>query len=132
MRGDADFEDTVQSAQEALHESGFDVALSQLKEAQGDLSRRPDPDVTGAVHHALGAVEVTARYIHGSGGDLSNLATQIGLPKPLDEALKKMWGFSSNYGRHISASKIPTLGEAQLIVHLSSAYCQFLANANKN
>lgn len=125
--GDADFEEAVQSSQTALSLTGFDVAAKEIREALGDLSRRPEADLTGAVHHALGALEATARYVSGTDDDLGRLASRIGLPAPLDGALKQMWGFSSNFGRHVSPTKIPTEEEAQLIVHLSSAYCRYLA-----
>lgn len=130
IRGEEAFEDSIQQAMETLEEAGFSVAEQQLKEALQDVSRRPNPDLTGAIHHALGALEATARSIHGSDKSLADIAKQIGLPKPLDEALLKMWGFSSNYGRHVSPTKVPSLGEATLIVHLSSAYCRFLLDRN--
>ena len=131
IRGDADFEAAVHDSQTELSETGFDVAAKEIREALSDLSRRPDPDRTGAIHHALGALEATARYVSGSNDDLGKLASKIGLPSPLDEALKKMWGFSSNFGRHVSPTKVPSTEDAQLIVHLSSAYCRYLASRHK-
>ena len=131
MRGDADFEDAVQSSQAALLSTGFDVAAKEIREALGDLSRRPEADLTGAIHHALGAIEATARYVSGTNDDLGKLASRIGLPTPLDGALKQMWGFSSNFGRHVSPTKVPSQEEAQLIVHLSSAYCRYLAACHR-
>jgi hypothetical protein len=128
IRGDADFEDAIQSSQEALEQAGFDVAAKEIQEALGDLSRRPEADLTGAIHHALGALEATARYVSGTNEDLGKLASKIGLPPPLDGALKQMWGYSSNFGRHVSPTKIPSGQDAQLIVHLSSAYCRYLAD----
>lgn len=130
IRGDADFEDAVNASQSQLTEAGFAVAAKEIREALSDLSRRPEADLTGAIHHALGALEATARYVAGNNDDLGKLASKIGLPSPLDEALKKMWGFSSNFGRHVSPTKIPSSEEAQLIVHLSSAYCRYLADQN--
>jgi len=131
IRGDADFEDAVQSSQMTLSQSGFDVAAKEIREALSDLSRRPEADLTGAIHHALGALEATARYVSGTNEDLGKLANKIGLPAPLDGALKQMWGFSSNFGRHVSPTKVPTAEDAQLIVHLSSAYCRYLSERNK-
>ncbi|WP_034958136.1 AbiJ-NTD4 domain-containing protein [Erythrobacter longus] len=131
IRGDGDFEEAVASSRDSLLQTGYDVAAKEIKEALGDLSRRPDPDLTGAVHHALGALEATARYITGSNDGLAKLASQIGLPKPLDQALEKMWGFASNSGRHVSPTNQPTPQQAQLIVHLSSAYCRYLADTSK-
>ncbi|MGY6703121.1 AbiJ-NTD4 domain-containing protein [Roseinatronobacter sp.] len=131
IRGDADFEDAIQSSKASLSQAAFDVAAKEIQEALGDLSRRPEADLTGAIHHALGALEATARYISGTNDDLGKLASKIGLPAPLDGALKQMWGFSSNFGRHVSPTKIPSQEEAQLIVHLSSAYCKFLASIHR-
>lgn len=131
VRGDADFEEAVTSSQEALSLTGFDVAAKEIREALGDLSRRPDADLTGAIHHALGALEATARYVSGTNESLTKLASKIGLPSPLDIALEKMWGFSSNFGRHVSPTKVPSQEDAQLIVHLSSAYCRYLADQNR-
>lgn len=131
MRDDADFEEAVHSSQTALAQTGFDVAAKEIREALNDLSRRPEADLTGAIHHALGALEATARYVSGTNEDLGKLASKIGLPAPLDGALKQMWGSSSNFGRHVSPTKVPSQEQAQLIVHLSSAYCHYLADCNK-
>ena len=126
LRGDAEFEDAVDSARSSLSAVNFGVAEQQLREALHDISRRPEPDLTGAIHHALGALESTARYIDGSEKSFGDLMMQIGVPKPLDTALAKMWGYSSNFGRHVSPTKVPSLNEATLVVHLSSAMCRYL------
>lgn len=126
LRGDAQFEDAVQHARSELTAAGFGVAENELREALHDISRRPEPDLTGAIHHALGALESAARYVHGSEKAFGDLVSQIGIPRPLDTALQKMWGYSSNFGRHVSPTNVPTLNEATLVVHLSSAFCRFL------
>jgi len=105
----------------------------QYVEGEGVVIRG-DADFEDVVHSSKEALSETgfaARYVSGSNEDLGRLASRIGLPPPLDEALKKMWGFSSNFGRHVSPTKIPTQDEAQLIVHLSSAYCRYLADCKK-
>jgi len=126
LRGEADFENVLDDASTSLSEAAFDVAKRELREALADLSRRPEPDLTGAIHHALGALESTMRYIDGSEKDFNTLASKVGLPRPLDESLKKVWGFSSTFGRHVSPTNIPSENDARLIVHLSAAYCEFL------
>ena len=129
-RGDELFEKSVDTAAKALSVSGYTVAAKEIREAISDLSRRPEPDLTGAVHHALGALEATGRYIDGSERGFSDLVDRLDLPKPLDSALKKMWGFSSNYGRHVSVTKVPTPRDAALIVHLAAAFCAYLVDDN--
>ena len=128
LRGDAQFEDAVQQARESLGEAGYDVATEQLREALHDISRRPTPDLTGAVHHAFGAMEAVARYVHNSEKTFGELVKLLDIPKPLDTALEKLWGYSSNYARHVSPTNVPNLGEATLVVHLSSAICRYLAD----
>mgnify|MGYP005850816319 CR=1 FL=1 len=103
LRGDAAFEYAVSSARASLGAAGFGVAEEQLREALHDISRRPEPDPTGAVHHALGALEATARYLQQSEKTFGELLKHIAIPKPLDIALDKLWGYSSNFGRHVRA-----------------------------
>jgi AbiJ N-terminal domain 4 len=126
IRGDAHFEDSVQNAQEALTDAGFVVAEKELREALHDISRRPTPDLTGAIHHAFGALESVARYVHDSEKSFGEIVKLLDIPKPLDTALEKLWGYSSNYARHVSPTNVPNLNEATLVVHLSSAICRFL------
>jgi endonuclease III len=52
------------------------------------------------------------------------------IPKPLDEALTKMWAFASEHGRHICESRKPTLEVAELAVNIASGVCSYLARKN--
>ncbi|WHZ36517.1 AbiJ-NTD4 domain-containing protein [Sagittula sp. MA-2] len=126
LRGDAEFESAVASARSSLSAATYGVAEGQLREALHDISRRPEPDPTGAIHHALGALEATARYIDGSNKVFGEAVKRINVPKPLDDALSKMWGYSSGCARHVSPTNVPSLAEATLVVHLSSAICRYL------
>jgi hypothetical protein len=50
----------------------------------------------------MAALECTARDIAGQPKlSLGELIPGLNLPKPLDEALHKLWGFASQYGRHV-------------------------------
>jgi hypothetical protein len=50
-------------------EAGFQVANNEVREALHDLSRRPDPDLTGAIQHAQAALERVAREVTGDSKD---------------------------------------------------------------
>src|SRR5258706_14861451 len=64
-RGPEAFEAGVREAREALISGGFPTASNELHEALLDLSRRPKPDITGAIHHSTGALEAVARVVCG-------------------------------------------------------------------
>ena len=58
-RGQEAFETAVDNARLALDEADLTTAKQEIHEALRDLSRRPDPDLTGAVQHAMAALECT-------------------------------------------------------------------------
>ena len=131
MRGPAHFETSVRGAVKALEEAEFETAHGELREAMQDLSRRPAPDVTGAIQHAMAALECVARDITGdSGATLGKIvkAHPSLIPKPLDQAVEKAWGYASGRGRHLREGLPPTYEEAELIVGVSGAVCLFLTH----
>lgn len=125
-RGEENFQTATQNASSILVQSGRNNAANEINEAIKDISRRPNPDLTGAIHHAMAAVECTAQDITGSKKTLGKFISELDLPKPLDEALDKLWGFASQHGRHVSKSSKPSTDDAELIVHVSCAICNFL------
>lgn len=48
------------------------------------------------------------------------------IPKPLDVALDKLWGFCSEYGRHLNEGKAPAFEEAQLVVGICASIITYL------
>jgi len=60
-RGSEDFEAGIERAVVALQEVGYQTAKSEIHQAIVDLSRRPEPDLTGAIQHAMAAMECVAR-----------------------------------------------------------------------
>ncbi len=54
-------------------------------------------------------------------------AKVLGIPAPLDDALAKLWGYSSERGRHIREGAEPTFEEAELVVTMAAAMCSYLA-----
>lgn len=132
VRGEEDYERTVAEAQTSLEESGRQTAAGELKEALRDISRRPEPEVTGAVQHSMAALECLAKDI--SGGPSKTLGDLIGglnLPSPVDQAVHKMYGFASNQGRHVREGGKPDFPEAMLTVHFSSSLISYLTIKHK-
>ena len=103
IRGDEPLEKVVEDAFSQLEASGLEVASQELSEAWHDLSRRPEPDLSGAVHHAMAALEAVAREWSGDRkltlGEIIKKHSDM-FPKPLDDAAAKLWGFASEQARH--------------------------------
>jgi len=129
-RGSEGFKVAVDKARHALEEAKLPTAHSEIHEAMRDLSRRPDADLTGAIHHAMGALECTGRECAGDPkatlGDIIKKYPGL-IPKPLDNALSQTWGYASETGRHIREGRIPTYPEAELVVGVAAAACTYLA-----
>jgi len=129
VRGTETFEATVHTATEALQSAQRPTAASHLHEALGDLSRRPEPDLSGAVYHAMGSLECLARDVTGNPkatlGEVLKNNPDL-LPKPLDTALSQVWGYASNVARHVQEGCEPGRDEAELVVGLCAAVVTYL------
>ena len=132
IRGNEAFERVAREAPNALERAGMLNSAQHLQEAIADLSRRPDPDLAGAVYHSIGAVEGTLRRVCGdSKPSLAQLLRKEEyrkvVPAPLNVALDKMWGYSSEYARHVKEGNAPDLKEAKLVVHAAAAVSEYLS-----
>lgn len=130
VRGPESFENVVHGAQDVLESTGRNTASGEISEAIRDLSRRPDPDVTGAIQHAMAAMECVARDV--TGDTKSTLGEVLKrnpgvLPTPIDGAVEKTWGYSSEMGRHLREGRSPGYDEAEFVVGLSGTVCRYLA-----
>jgi hypothetical protein len=128
-RGVDAFEAVVTQANEALAAAGKETAHNELQEALKDISRRPESDATGAVQHSMAALECVAKDATGEpkatlGDILSRYNTVI--PKPLDQAVHKLWGFASDKARHVREGQVLDRREAQLVVGLAAALANYL------
>jgi len=134
VRGEDAFEQSIQRAQEQLHASGFSTATSELREAIRDLSRRPAPDVTGAIQHSMAALECVARVA--SGNEKATLGEILKqhrgtIPRPLDEGVAKLWGYASENARHVTEGREPTFAEAELLVGVVAGVVTYLAKKQR-
>ena len=126
-RGDDPFQGTLSGADAALVAAGLSQSALRLREALKDLSRRPDPDPSGAVTHAIAALEATARELDGRHDKpLGQLIQALPLPDELGNALKALWRFSSSHARHGSEDEVVDLAQAELVVAVAAGVCTFL------
>jgi len=129
-RGTETFESNVHGAVDALKAAGRVTARDEIHEALIDLSRRPEADLTGAIQHAMAALECVARDV--CGDDRATLGEVIKrfpgtIPKPLDESVAKAWGFASETARHIREGRKPERKEVELIVGLAATVATYLS-----
>ncbi|MDA1018408.1 MAG: hypothetical protein O3A00_28625, partial [Planctomycetota bacterium] len=101
----------------------------ELKEAIGDVSRRPAPDTSGAIQHAMAALECVARDIAEDPkptlGKLIQKHPDL-FPPPVDKAIEKLWGYASEIARHGREGNDPTREEAILVVGVSATLVNYL------
>ncbi|MDE0177365.1 MAG: hypothetical protein OXP36_02105 [Gammaproteobacteria bacterium] len=128
-RGSDAFAKSTHEVPERLDDTGLQRVANEMREALRDISRRPEPDITGAIQHAMAALEATAREATGqSNPTLGKLVSLLDLPPPLDQAVHKLWGYASDRGRHIREEQLVGYAEAELIVTVAGSLCAFLAS----
>lgn len=129
IRGSDAFETPVTAAMQVLQHSAKNAAQSELREALHDLSRRPLPDLTGAVHHAMAALECVAADVCGETGETLGQVVRRHpdrFPAPLGDAVSKLYGFASDRARHVTEGKAPAQKDAELVVTIAAALTTFL------
>ncbi len=125
-RGSEAFALATGHATEVMRKHGAPTAANEIHEALRDISRRPHADVTGAIQHAMAALECVAREVGGTTDTLGPAVRRLNLPAPLDQAVEKLWGFTSQQGRHILEGRQPQFEEAELVVTAASALSVYL------
>lgn len=132
-RGSEAFTGMTREAAKALTETGRSAAAREIHEALADISRRPSPDVTGAIQHSIAALECTARDVTGEPKlTLGRLTSRLDLTPPLDAAVEKLWGYASEQARHIREGQKVSSEEAELVVSVACSVCTFLAKRTKS
>lgn len=130
VRGSEEFEEVVHEVIDTLESAERQTAATEISQALEDLSKRPIPDVTGAIQHALASSECVARDVTGDprstlGALLKRHETVVS--KPLDSALQQLWGFTSEQGRHLREGRRPGFPEAELAVFTAAAVAWYLS-----
>ena len=133
-RGEEPFESAVQTAKLSLTDAGFTTAQTELHEALEDLAKRPMPDLTGAVQHAMAGLECAAKQI------ASEPKLELGkilkknpnlYPPPLGDVITQLYGYASNNGRHLTEGGEPDFAEAELLVGIAAITATYLARKSK-
>jgi len=130
VRGDEGLEVNLHVAHQTLEQKDMRTASGEIHEAITDLSRRPNPDITGAIQHSMAALECVAREVSGeSGTTLGQILKQYPelIPKPLNKSVEKAWGFASEMGRHLQEGRIPGYEEAELVLGICASVSVYLA-----
>jgi hypothetical protein len=134
MRGPGLFEEIIGTAERQLATIKFSTARNELYEARRDLSRRPAPDITGGIQHSMAALECVAREACGDAkatlGEIMRRYPDT-VPRPLDVAIEKAWGYASENARHIREGREPTFEEAELVVGMVAALATYLARKHE-
>jgi hypothetical protein len=128
-RGDDAFERSVHKAESDLAASGRTTAADRIGKAIRNLSARPEPDYSGAISHATGAIECVLNDITGEQMTLgAYLKRHTDLfPPSIKKALDGIWGYSSEEGaRHGQEGVEPPGDDAEFVVALSAAVTTFL------
>ena len=127
-RGSDAFDNATRRATEALGNTGQQTAKGEIEEALRDISRRPEPDVRGAITHAMAALECVAREVTSKPNlTLGKLVPLLNLTPPLDKAVGALWGYSSERARHIREGESVSTEESEFIVLVACALCVFLS-----
>jgi hypothetical protein len=129
VRGPEIFEKFVHQAIKLAATSGRAVARQELLEALRDLSRRPEPEITGAIQHAMAALECIAKHV--TGDSKSTLGEWVKknaafFPQPVGTAIEKLWGYSSQFGRHVREGDPADFDEAEMVVGLAGALSVYI------
>jgi hypothetical protein len=132
FRGSETFAEATREAADILLQTGRTAAANEIHEALHDISRRPTPDVTGAIQHAIAALECTARDVTGEPNlTLGRLVPRLRLVPPLDLAVEKLWGYASERARHIREGQAVATEEAELVVSVACIVCTFLSRRSR-
>jgi hypothetical protein len=133
-RGAEAFEGAVRTAAEELRGDQRPTAATQIHDALQALSRRPEPNFRGAIVHGMGALECLARDLTGDPkatlGEILKRHPNL-LPKPVDEAMSKLWGYASNEARHVEEGREPLREDAEMIVGLAATITTYLTRKHR-
>jgi hypothetical protein len=83
----------------------------------------------------MAALECVARVVSGDeratlGEIIQRHGADIGIPRPLDTAIERMWGYASEMARHVREGRVPTREEAEFLLSISASIIAYLLQRN--
>ena len=112
-------------ATKVMQQYGASTASSEIPELLRDISRRPNAEATGAIQHAMAALECVSREVGGMTEALGAAFRRPDLPPPLGQPIEKLWGSTLQQGRHALERRQPKLEEAEFVVTTASAVSRY-------
>lgn len=114
----------------ALADARMTTAQTEVHKALEDLAKRPTPDLTGAVQHAMAGLECAAKQVAKEPklelGKIVKKHTNL-FPPPLGDVVTQLYGYASNNGRHLTEGGEPDFAEAELVVGIAATAATYLA-----
>jgi hypothetical protein len=123
----------VTKTRQLLSSSRYAGPSEQWDKARAHLSKKP-PDAENRIKDAVGALEGVARILSDTskqtlGQLIGPLATQLGIPAPLKDAISKLYGYRGDedgVGHGAAGPLGDNSAEAELVLHWSAAAITYL------
>ena len=84
--------------------------------------------------HGMGALECIARDATGNSkatlGEILKRHPDL-VPKPVNEALAKLWGYASNEARHVEEGREPVREDAEMVVGVAATIATYLTRKQR-
>lgn len=121
-------ESAVHTALKLLKEAGLVTSAAELGKAREDISRRPAPDITGAIQHLGAAMECCMRDVCGDNATMGDLLKRYPnrFPQAIKPAVTSIWGYASEMGRHLREGREPGMAEAVFALEMTAAAINYL------
>ena len=130
----------VKEARYLLKEPEFKGADEHFEKALKALNTRPNPDVENCIKDAVAAIESAGRIIvNDEKALLSDIIKEMAknkiIPKPLDEAIQKIYAYRGDQPGVAHGSVAPskvTIDEAEFVLAMSAAIIIYLVKKRHN
>ena len=120
-RGSKFYTKAVYDDPKRMREIGLETAPKEMEQAVRALSARPEPDLSGAIHHARTAMEVAGKLVSGDEYPFKGGGGKLGLTSPLGAAACKLYAFASAQGGHMREGQRIKENEAECLVTMAGA-----------